>query len=155
MRVVRNRAVRKKPCTMTNEQTSPDAVLNTGTVKAMITANLAPKFEPGSIAFRRTVSGDLQAWNVFEYRTTKRGREYHILRNGLLFWELESNLLSGWEDSFPGLEQVDWGDIQRSPGLAEKPAPEDDIISVYLDELADEKAAAFSEWAESYQAEPA
>lgn len=115
---------------MTNEKTSLDAVSNTGMAVATITADSAPDFEHGSIAFRYTLRGELQAWNVFESKRSKRGLEYRIMRGGLLFWELASNLLTGWESDFPGYEFVDWGDINPIPGMSEKSEPEDEYSGI-------------------------
>lgn len=82
------------------------------------------KFAPGSVAFRYTLRGTLEAWDVVSSKQGRKSREYKILRNGLMFWEAEERLLTGWESDFPGYDAVDWGDISPIEAIAENPGKE-------------------------------
>lgn len=104
------------------------------------------KFERGSVAFRYTLNGTLEAWDVFSSRPKRDSREYKIMRNGLMFWEAEERLLAGWEPDFPSYEAVDWGDISPIEAVAENPgeeyqayqaAKEAELVELYSD-LAEE-----------------
>lgn len=70
-----------------------------------------PKFSYGGVAFRYTIKGQLQAWKVFDRQVSRGVVRYKVIRDGLLFWESEDRLLTGWEADFPGLDAVDWGTI--------------------------------------------
>lgn len=105
------------------------------------------KFERGSIAFRYTLNGTLEAWDVFGSRLKGDSREYKIMRNGLMFWESEEKLLTGWEPDFPGYDAVDWGDTSSVESIAEDPgeeyqayqtAKEMELVELYSD-LAEER----------------
>lgn len=92
----------------------------------MTTAKHIPKFEEGAIAFRWTSIGEiLQAWKVFGFRLTPKGeRQYRLWRDGFERWEPASELLTGWEDGFPGYDMVDWGQITRSDSDFSEPDDE-------------------------------
>lgn len=113
------------------------------------------KFERGAIAFRYTLSGTLEAWDVFGSRPKRDGREYKIMRNGLMFWEVEENLLTGWEPDFPGYEAVDWGDISPVEAMAENPGEEyeayQEVKEAELVELYSDLA---EEWEQQSEAAP-
>lgn len=100
------------------------------------------KFERGSVAFRYTLNGTLEAWDVFGSRPRRGNREYKIMRNGLMFWESEEKLLTGWEPDFPGYDAVDWGDISPVESIEENPgekyqayqaAKEAELVELYSD----------------------
>lgn len=115
----------------------------------MTTAKHIPQFAEGAIAFRYSLNGTLQAWKVFGFRLNSKGqREYRLYRDGLDRWEPASNLLSGWEDNFPGYDAVDWGHLHRTDSdnlgdLAEMEAQELKETFVNIDY--------FSELSEKYE----
>lgn len=62
------------------------------------------KFERGSVAFRYTLNGTLEAWDVFGSRPRQNSREYKIMRNGLsrtTELALRAIWISGWGDRLP------------------------------------------------------
>lgn len=112
----------------------------------MTTVKYIPRFEHGSIAFRKWDESCL-AYKVFGFRRSPAGEpEYRLFRDGLSFWCKSSYLLTGWEEDF-NAKTVDWGDITPSytppedfPSDEDKEhydAEESEFIKLYSD-LADD-----------------
>lgn len=106
------------------------------------------KFERGSVAFRYTLNGTLEAWDVFGSRLKGDSREYKIMRNGLMFWESEEKLLTGWEPDFPSYDAVNWGDISPVEAVAENP---DEEYQVYQEAKEAELVELYSDLAEEWE----
>lgn len=146
---VRSQVVQRKPCIRTSGVTSQANVCTTGTVTAMTMAK-SPilKFERGSISFRHTLNGTLEAWDVLGSKPKRDSREYKIMRSGLMFWEAEEKLLTGWEPDFPGYEAVDWGDISPVEAVAQNP---DEEYQVYQEAKEAELVELYSDLAEEWE----
>lgn len=117
----------------------------------MTTARYVARFEKNAIAFRRTLRGTLEAWKIVGFRQSPKGNEYEIFRDGLMFWELSENLLTGWEEDFPGFEQVSWGSLPR-PALPDDSGV-DDEAKLWEEARDSELVELYSDLADQWEAE--